>query len=345
MKLKANFMYKPGNFQMDDCQVEKVVELSYGEFSALVTAPLVDQPFISENKEFMFSKDGVTHCLLALGQGHPDGVLIDSEGHNFARHAAYLTGARAIVNAKLEQAADYIIRQGARSTTTGSWAIHANELKKELGLTVRKGNGLDQMLLDALARRDEVSDVRLTGDCIAATYHPRFCKHLRREEDYARFSLERTAELFSNAMTTILQRHGNDELYAMLHDDFGMTLQEIREHGYLADSTLAEIGALPRLALEDGLRVRDVLQLDTPCDVFLDCGAEYGHIPLDVFNKLTVSGRETYAALLDAEVSDIRGTGMEIELTLDGVTQEELIQFYEDYKSHQWAEDHMTMYM
>ena len=95
----------------------------------------------------------------------------------------------------------------------------------------------------------------------------------------------------------------------------------------------------------DRMRVWDVLKMDTPCDVFLDCGAEYGHIPLETLTHLTESGRKTYAALLDAEVSDIRGTDMGIDLTLDGVSPDELIQFYEDYKTHRWAEDHMTMYM
>ena len=28
MKIKANLLNKPVNFQMDDCQIEKVVELS-----------------------------------------------------------------------------------------------------------------------------------------------------------------------------------------------------------------------------------------------------------------------------------------------------------------------------
>ena len=29
MKFKANFVEKPANFQMDDCQIEKVVELTF----------------------------------------------------------------------------------------------------------------------------------------------------------------------------------------------------------------------------------------------------------------------------------------------------------------------------
>ena len=36
MKIKANLLNKPVNFQMDDCQIEKVVELPRDQFSALV---------------------------------------------------------------------------------------------------------------------------------------------------------------------------------------------------------------------------------------------------------------------------------------------------------------------
>ena len=33
MKIKANLLNKPVNFQMDDCQIEKVVELPRDQFS------------------------------------------------------------------------------------------------------------------------------------------------------------------------------------------------------------------------------------------------------------------------------------------------------------------------
>lgn len=46
MKFKANFVEKPGNFQMDDCQIEKVVELSHDDFCRLKIIPLADHPFI-----------------------------------------------------------------------------------------------------------------------------------------------------------------------------------------------------------------------------------------------------------------------------------------------------------
>ena len=97
MKFKANFLYKPGNFQMDDCQIEKVVELSREDFCRLKITPLEDQPFIAESKNCMYSEDGVMHCLLALDQGSNDGVMIDEEGYNFHLHAAYVPGMLDIV--------------------------------------------------------------------------------------------------------------------------------------------------------------------------------------------------------------------------------------------------------
>ncbi len=50
MRIKANLLCKPSNFQMDDCQIEKVVELSRADFCKLRVAPLEDQPFIAESK-------------------------------------------------------------------------------------------------------------------------------------------------------------------------------------------------------------------------------------------------------------------------------------------------------
>lgn len=39
MKFKANFVEKPVNFQMDDCQIEKAVELPYEDFCRLKITP------------------------------------------------------------------------------------------------------------------------------------------------------------------------------------------------------------------------------------------------------------------------------------------------------------------
>ena len=80
MKFKAKFLYKPSNFQMEDCKIEKVVELSHDDFCKLKITPGASQPFIMENKDCMYVKDGYIHCLLALGESDQDGVLIYTHG-------------------------------------------------------------------------------------------------------------------------------------------------------------------------------------------------------------------------------------------------------------------------
>ena len=178
MKFKANFMEKPLNFQMDDCRIEKVVELSHEDFCRLKITPLADQPFIRENKGCMFHRDGIIHCLLALGQGSNDGILVDAEKYDYARLAAYIPGMRDIVNAQMDRAADFIIRWGTESTTSGSWCVYFEEQEEQLGLTIRERNGFDSMLRLALKRRPEMVSVDMHDGCIEMEYHPEYCRQL-----------------------------------------------------------------------------------------------------------------------------------------------------------------------
>ena len=182
MKFKANFTEKPVNFQMDDCQIEKVVELSHEDFCRLKITPLVEQPFIRENKGCMFHRNGIIHCLLALGQGSNDGVLVDAEKYDYARLAAYIPGMRDIVNAQMDRAADFIIRWGTENTTSGSWCVYFEDLEEHLDLTVREGSGLDSMLRAALKQRPEVSAVDMHDGCIETEYHPEYCQRLQEKK-------------------------------------------------------------------------------------------------------------------------------------------------------------------
>ena len=179
MKFKANFVEKPGNFQMDNCQIEKVVELSHDDFWRLKIIPLADHPFIRENLDCMFSRNGVIHCLLALGHDSNDGVLIDAEQYNYPRLASYIPGMRDIVNAEMDRVADFIIQWGTESTTSGSWCVYFEDLEEHLGLTVREGNGMDSMLRAALKQRPEVAAVDMHDGCIEMEYHPEYCQRLK----------------------------------------------------------------------------------------------------------------------------------------------------------------------
>ena len=105
-------------------------------------------------------------------------MLIDAEGYNYPRLAAYVPGMQDIVNAQMDRAADFIIRWGAENTTSGSWCIYFEDLEKHLDLTVREGNGMDSMLRTALKQRPEVSAVDMHDGCIEMEYHPEYCRQL-----------------------------------------------------------------------------------------------------------------------------------------------------------------------
>lgn len=343
MKIKANFLYAPSSPQMDDCRIEKVVELAQEEFRKLKADPLAEQPFITENSGCVFSRDGVTRCLLALEKGGRDGVLIQPSGR------AYIPGIRDAVSAELERAADFIIRQCTGNAGGGSWHAYFNdrpgvggcrvgfeELEAQLGLAIRDGNGLDAMLLDALRRRPETSAVELAGGRVELVCDLSLRKDAGTQKEVsAPLTMERKAELFERAVSTVCEIFRGEDLYAMLHDSFGLTIQEIRAHDYLSDQEMAETYGVPEELLDCDMKVRDVLRLDgISGGVRLSCKGSGCLVPLDGLKKLTVHDQEEFAALLDARVADIRVDG-ETELVLGDVEAAELNRLHDALKAHE----------
>ncbi len=278
MKFKANFLYKPGNFQMDDCRIEKVVELSAEEFSALVVIPLQDQSFIVENKGYMFSKDGVVHCLLALGQGGSDGVLIDSEGYNFPRHAAFVPGMRDIVNAEIDRAADLLVRQGTEKSMSKSWCASFGELEEHLGLTVREGNGLDSMLRAALMRRPEIASVVMHDGRVEMEYHPQYCQQIRRgsEDELPGLRLKDLLPLLKGGMTFLCHEEAERSVPA---ENLRLLTGAGREdHAALLNARVASISDSPEgteVILTD-VDPKELARFNEACDAFVEAEQAMG---------------------------------------------------------------------
>ena len=262
MKIKANLLNRPNNFQMDDCQIEKVVELSTAEFSALVITPLTNQPFIAENKSRMFVDNRAIHCLLALGQGSEDGVLVYSDGYDYPRLAAYLPGMRDILNARLERAADFIVRQGTEATENGNWGVSFEELEKRTGITIRRGNGLDGMLLDVLTRRREIASAVLTDTGLDIAYHPSFCPRIQGQKPcyFAKLPEEQKTRLFYDAVEVFCELFESEGIYSTLHDGLQMPNEEILARGYLTVEAMLAAGAVIALPENSDISLRDILQ-------------------------------------------------------------------------------------
>jgi hypothetical protein len=97
---QAEMKYKFRYTTPRSCVIEKVVQLAEWEFDAFSADMLKHWDFIRDNREHMFSElRGVAHCLLVTGDGHKDGVLVNSEGYNYARYACHIPDAQALLTA------------------------------------------------------------------------------------------------------------------------------------------------------------------------------------------------------------------------------------------------------
>lgn len=71
-------------------EVVKVIELTQKQYRHFSSHLLEDMPFIAINRRLMGSSGGVTHCLLVTTRNIRGGLLVDSQGYDYARYTADL---------------------------------------------------------------------------------------------------------------------------------------------------------------------------------------------------------------------------------------------------------------
>ena len=168
----AQLMRKEPELRVDRCKIEAVVELCSKEFYDFQNHLFDNQDFIKEYRDLMYQdRDGVSHCLLVLGEGEEDGILVESEGSLYARYSALLPNARSYMQKNIQTMAEDLIKQGTAQTANGSWVIGFDEISQHFDTTVTPNNGIGQMLIAELEARDEVSEIIATEDCLEMTYY------------------------------------------------------------------------------------------------------------------------------------------------------------------------------
>ena len=64
---------------------------------------LDEYEFLTRYRDLMrLDQDDIAHCLMVLGDGYEDAILIEAEGASYARYAAFLPLVRAAVEAQEE---------------------------------------------------------------------------------------------------------------------------------------------------------------------------------------------------------------------------------------------------
>lgn len=183
LNLKAVFTRKAGDYPTSDCVIEKIVELPENEYKYFKTAPLRDMSFIAENTDLMYrDPNGIYHCLLVLGEGCSDGVLIEAEGYNYARYSSFMPGAREFVTARLSQLADQIIKESTQNTSNGTWSIYFDEIQKRYHVPVSESNGVGSMLKNILEARPELAEIEPMKDGFDMVFYLDYCSNLDEKE-------------------------------------------------------------------------------------------------------------------------------------------------------------------
>ena len=76
----------------DEVLVKKVVTLEIEKFRKFENGLLDDYDFIKENKEHMFiDENGVWNAILVTANEIDYGILVQSEGYDYARYAAFIS--------------------------------------------------------------------------------------------------------------------------------------------------------------------------------------------------------------------------------------------------------------
>ncbi len=97
MNARAIFRRKEVCFEPSECEIEKVIHLSDSDFARFQQTLLDNYDFLHENADLMRVENGVTHCLLVIGETFEDGILVNSEGSDYARYAAYFPNAKSFL--------------------------------------------------------------------------------------------------------------------------------------------------------------------------------------------------------------------------------------------------------
>lgn len=237
--LNTTFRCKENDHEAKPCIVEKIVELPADEFDRYTKNLMKRQPFLAEYADHMgVDRDGLHHCVLVLGKDRDDGILIRSEGADYARYSAFIPGARQIVNAQshcqcmvnlekcLSNAADEVISCANAYDGEGSYRALISDLTQVHGFDDAYIPLLVEMLnerSDSIVFEDIVDEIMAYRD--------------QQEEKLPGpsplpFSQDRMEQILDKALDWIGKLESGGELYNTLAEQLHMSDDEIAAAGF-----------------------------------------------------------------------------------------------------------------
>ena len=197
LQLKANLLRKESAYEPRTCVVEKVIPMYGRSFEQFRQDLLEDNLCIHKYKDLMYiDPEDNAHCLLFVDQNSGDGILVESEGADYARYSQYIPNAQAIIQQSEQTQAEQklhglfrnISEQIANDLHNGktSFCLQDYMEKTDLEELIR---GSVRELLDKRADIQQVQDVSLD-----VPFQPDFqitAKHVQELKFYCPLTIRR----------------------------------------------------------------------------------------------------------------------------------------------------------
>lgn len=191
MIINIPFQRKEADIDPEPCTIEGVVEISADEFQYFKTHLMKDYDFLMNNREKMgYSEDGVRHCLLVLPQDGDDGILVDTQGANYARYSSYLPNARQMMSVGQYQSLYDFVSEMYRQAQSAVDKVLKNQQDgayclKEATFPDRQTPLFSYPLLgEMLSERPEFSSVNVMGDEMLIAVAP---EHMKENIDLSKY--------------------------------------------------------------------------------------------------------------------------------------------------------------
>lgn len=103
--LNANMICKADRFEPKKCTVEKVIEVSDSEFKKFIENPMKRNYYLPQYKDLMGYYDDSYHGVMFVNMENGDGLLVNSEGYDYARYSQFIPNARGLLRQHEQTAA------------------------------------------------------------------------------------------------------------------------------------------------------------------------------------------------------------------------------------------------
>ena len=105
MEINAAFRRKDTDICETRCRPEKAVILTSNEYKAFKGNLMGRYQFIKDNMDIGgYAEDGTYRCFLVTGVGIEDGILVNTEGSDYARYTAFIPQAQTIFEKEITEA-------------------------------------------------------------------------------------------------------------------------------------------------------------------------------------------------------------------------------------------------